>query len=270
MIVAITASAESSRSFEMLEIMPPREDAALVVVVLQRRQALDEDGFWRAAEKGGHARAEATGEDLAASDSPAALADAVLPVGQIASRIAALVEQVDRGPEGDSSTAPSAADAREALATIAAILRSRTGRDSHVYESGTFLRRVQRRIRALLVEEGEDYIEALRASPDEARNLLNDLLIGVTEFFRDKREWEILEREVVPRLFEGKGPRDHVRAWVSGCSTGEEAYSIAILLAEHRARLEDLPPVQVFASDLDGRALAAARTGRRSPSPWAR
>ena len=99
----------------------------------------------------------------------------------------------------------------------------------------------------------EDF-DLLRTAADEPQNLFNDLLIGVTEFFRDKKEWAVLEQEVIPRLFEGK-LREPLRVWVAGCSTGEEVYSLAMLLAEHRATLQEPTAIQIFASDLDGRAL---------------
>src|SRR3712207_6744648 len=130
------------------------------------------------------------------------------------------------------------------------------------YKRGTFLRRIQRRMHVVQVEDLAAYIEILRSQPDEAQLLFNDLLIGVTQFFRDKREFDLLEREVIPKLFERKGRGDQLRVWVIGCSTGEEAYSLAILLREHMASLDEVPQVQIFATDLDGRALASARAGR--------
>ncbi len=106
------------------------------------------------------------------------------------------------------------------------------------------------------------YVDFLRTDKDEAQHLFNDLLIGVTEFFRDKREFEVLENQVIPQIFEDKRRGQQVRIWVLGCATGEEAYSIGILLREHMAKLEAAPQVQIFATDIDGRALAAARVGR--------
>ena len=94
------------------------------------------------------------------------------------------------------------------------------------------------------------------------QNLFNDLLIGVTQFFRDAREFEALEKHVIPKLFEGKTSGDQLRIWTLGCATGEEAYSIAILLREHMERFGTEPHVQIFATDIDGRALATARVGR--------
>ncbi|MGO4833621.1 protein-glutamate O-methyltransferase CheR, partial [Rhizobiaceae sp. 2RAB30] len=148
------------------------------------------------------------------------------------------------------------------LTRIATVLRNQTGHDFHGYKRNTFLRRVQRRIQVTQTGTLDGYLEYLKAVPDEAQGLFNDLLIGVTHFFRDQKEFEFLEREIVPKLFEGKNAGDQLRVWVLGCATGEEAYSIAILLREHMARLDSVPHIQIFATDIDGRALAQARVGR--------
>lgn len=148
------------------------------------------------------------------------------------------------------------------LSRIVAILRNKTGHDFHGYKQNTFLRRVQRRMQVTRSDRIDSYIAFLRDDADEAQNLFNDLLIGVTAFFRDKGEFELLEREVVPKLFEGKTAADQLRVWVLGCATGEEAYSIAMLLREHMASLDVVPQVQIFATDIDGRSLASARVGR--------
>ena len=92
--------------------------------------------------------------------------------------------------------------------------------------------------------------------------LFRDLLIGVTTFFRDAGAFAAVKQVVLPRLFQGKGAGDQVRVWVPGCATGEEAYSIAILLREHMDGLSDLPKVQVFATDIDEPAIGTARAGR--------
>ena len=92
--------------------------------------------------------------------------------------------------------------------------------------------------------------------------LFRDLLIGVTTFFRDAAAFDAVEQVVVPRLFEGKSAGDHVRVWVPGCATGEEAYSLAILLREHMDALSSPPKVQVFATDIDESAIGTARAGR--------
>jgi two-component system CheB/CheR fusion protein len=105
------------------------------------------------------------------------------------------------------------------------------------------------------------YLDYLRATPLEARALLKDLLISVTHFFRDPAAFEALQQQVIPRLFEAKAPGETLRVWVPGCATGEEAYSIAMLLLEHADAVEHRPDIQVFASDPDEDALAFAREG---------
>jgi len=106
------------------------------------------------------------------------------------------------------------------------------------------------------------YYEFLRANVGEAQALLNDLLISVTTFFRDAEVFELLKTTIVPQLFTGKDLNDQIRIWVPGCATGEEAYTIAMLLLEEVSQHELHPPIQVFGSDIDARALATAREGR--------
>src|SRR3977135_4658066 len=96
----------------------------------------------------------------------------------------------------------------------------------------------------------------------EASRLFEYLLIGVTAFFRDKDAFEALAEQVIPPLFEGKAATDQIRVWVPGCATGEEAYSIAILLLEHMAALKARPKFTVFATDIDDPAIAVARSAR--------
>ena len=117
-------------------------------------------------------------------------------------------------------------------------------------------------MKVLQVTELEAYVELLQQEEGEVANLFRDLLIGVTRFFRDEGAFEALANLVVPKLFEGKGASDTLRVWVPGCSTGEEAYSIAILLREHMDTLKVVPRVQVFATDIDEAALAVGRSGR--------
>ena len=146
--------------------------------------------------------------------------------------------------------------------SICEILRARLGHDFSQYKDKTFLRRVQRRMQVVGVSQLTDYVAALEQDQGEAALLFRDLLIGVTTFFRDADAFEAVKRVVVPRLFEGKGANDAVRVWVPGCATGEEAYSLAILLREHMDGLPVVPRVQVFATDIDEPAIATARSGR--------
>jgi two-component system, chemotaxis family, CheB/CheR fusion protein len=191
----------------------------------------------------------------------AAIADFVLPPEEIAEHIQIYARHLRRLEERQGFD-ESLAEASASLTRIADVLRNKTGNDFHGYKQNTFLRRVQRRMQVVQLPDITAYVEFLRNDKDEALHLFNDLLIGVTEFFRDRREFEVLESDVIPSLFEGKGIGQQVRVWVLGCATGEEAYSIAILLREHMARLDSSPQVQIFATDIDGRALAAARVGR--------
>ncbi|RYE35943.1 MAG: protein-glutamate O-methyltransferase CheR, partial [Hyphomicrobiales bacterium] len=105
-------------------------------------------------------------------------------------------------------------------------------------------------------------LERLRQDPQEVNALFRDLLISVTNFFRDADAFEALARMVVPKLFEGRGADEVVRVWVPGCATGEEVFSLAILLREHMDGLSALPRVQLFATDIDDRALSVARAAR--------
>src|SRR5262249_34372141 len=105
------------------------------------------------------------------------------------------------------------------------------------------------------------YVDVLRKQPREVDALFRDLLIGVTHFFRDSKSFEVLAREVMPKILEEKGPEDTVRIWVPGCATGEEAYSIAMVLREQLARRDLSLKVQIFATDIDDQALAVGRNG---------
>lgn len=202
-----------------------------------------------------------TADELAATSSAAAIADFILDAEAIPDHIQAYAKHLRRLDEKNGFDEALAA-AAVALSKIADILRNKTGNDFHGYKQNTFLRRVQRRMQVTQIGDINGYVEFLRTDKDEVHHLFNDLLIGVTEFFRDVREFEVLQHEVMPRICEGKQPSQPLRIWVLGCATGEEAYSIAILAREYIATLDSPPQVQIFATDIDGRALAVARAGR--------
>ena len=145
---------------------------------------------------------------------------------------------------------------------ICTLLRTHLGHDFSGYRSQTFLRRVERRMQVVNATTVQNYIGKLKADPNEITRLFRDLLIRVTSFFRDTDTFKTLAAKVIPRLFEGKMADDTVRVWVSGCATGEEAYSLAILLREHLDSLTVAPKVQLFATDIDEAAIATARLGR--------
>ena len=153
-------------------------------------------------------------------------------------------------------------DAAEHLIEISALLRKAVGHDFSEYKEKTFVRRIQRRMQVLHLDSVKDYVEELRANPKELELLFRDLLIGVTQFFRDPSAFEALQTKIIPNLIAGKGPDDQMRVWAPGCATGEEAYSIAILLMEAAATLPASPKIMIFATDIDDRALELARAGR--------
>jgi two-component system CheB/CheR fusion protein len=142
------------------------------------------------------------------------------------------------------------------------ILHSQVGHDFSGYRDKTFLRRVHRRMQVVDAATLDEYVAQLESDRDEAVLLFRDLLIRVTSFFRDKETFETLEARVIPLLFENKQADSVVRVWVPGCATGEEAYSLAMLLREHMDKMSAVPKVQVFATDIDDAAIATARLGR--------
>lgn len=152
------------------------------------------------------------------------------------------------------------ADHDAGLSELLDFLKARTGRDFTAYKRATILRRIGRRMHLEGLDDLSDYLRLLRTKESEAGALLQDLLISVTNFFRDPPSFEALER-TVPDLFKGKAAGDTVRVWVAGCATGEEAYSIAILLCEHAGTLVDPPQIQVFATDLNEAVVREAREG---------
>jgi two-component system CheB/CheR fusion protein len=203
------------------------------------------------------AQASAEYDGMMRSAVRSGMVDFVLPLGQMPGKLADYFRRL--GAPGPLSEIQQAADQ---LAQVCAILRARTGHDFSGYKDKTVARRVQRRMQVLQVSSVAEFLERLRKEPGEAEALLQDLLIGVTNFFRDPAGFAALEEKVIPQLFAGKGPDDTVRVWVPGCSTGEEAYSIAILLREHMPKGQGAPKLQIFASDIDEPALQMARLGR--------
>ena len=144
-------------------------------------------------------------------------------------------------------------------------MRAQTGRDFSYYKRATILRRIGRRMSVNGIEEMPAYLDFLRTHPGEAGALLKDLLISVTNFFRDRDAFDSLQ-EHLPALFAGKGIGDELRVWVAACATGEEAYSVAMLLSEYARGLDAPPRLQIFATDLDEDAIRAAREGLYPPA----
>ena len=157
---------------------------------------------------------------------------------------------------------------RTAFEKIAILLRSQTGHDFSLYKQTTVYRRIERRMAIHQIEELTAYIRFLQENPQELQVLFKELLIGVTSFFRDLEAWEQMKEQVIPELFSGHAPNQPLRAWVPACSTGEEAYSLAIIFKEVLEQVK--PPanfsLKVFATDLDDDAIGKARQGLYTPN----
>lgn len=141
------------------------------------------------------------------------------------------------------------------------VLQDKTGHDFSSYKKNTVFRRIKRRMVLNALEQFGEYLEFMRNTEEEAANLCQELLIGVTNFFRDPEAFEILRNQVIPSLFAGHKADEPVRIWHACCATGEEAYSVAMLIREHLERENLQVKVQIFASDLDETAIAYARRG---------
>ncbi|CAN5881692.1 hypothetical protein BH24DEI2_BH24DEI2_09940 [soil metagenome] len=153
-------------------------------------------------------------------------------------------------------------DDEDALQQVFSLVYTHTGPDFSPYKPSTVLRRLARRMQLCHTDALPDYVTLLRRDPEELHQLYQDLLISMTNFFRDPEAFGVLERDIVPKLFVDKLPGESVRVWTVGCATGEEAYSLAMLLLEAADTKTPRPPeVQIFASDVSERALEVAREG---------
>jgi two-component system CheB/CheR fusion protein len=152
-------------------------------------------------------------------------------------------------------------DSAEVMSRIFVLLRSRTGHDFSHYKTTTTARRIARRMNVHQIETSREYLRYVQINPQELDLLFRELLIGVTSFFRDSDAFQAVAELALKELLEGKGERHVVRCWVAGCSTGEEAYSIAMLLCENMDAAGRRFPVQVFATDLDPDSVETARAG---------
>ncbi|MDB5940018.1 MAG: signal transduction histidine kinase with CheB and CheR, partial [Polaromonas sp.] len=151
--------------------------------------------------------------------------------------------------------------AEDALRDIMSALRIYSRNDFRQYKRATVLRRIERRLQVNGLPDLPGYRDFLRAHPEEVKLLLQDMLISVTNFFRDTAAFEALERDVLPSLLAHRSPDEAVRVWVAGCATGEEAYSVAILLKEQMELHRCTAELQIFATDIDERAVNFARNG---------
>ena len=235
-----------------------------IAVVLSGTGANGSMGLKRVKERGGctfvQNPREAEFNEMPRNAIATGLADQVLNVADIPAKIVAyknnlgkiqIAEESEKRPQ----------DQQQALREIFTEIRGRTSHDFSNYKRPTLLRRIERRINIHNLPDLSSYVAYLRQNPDETKALLKDLLISVTNFFRDKKAFEIIETEILPMLLKGKTNEQQLRIWVAGCATGEEAYSLGILCAEKISGIIDAPKIQIFATDIDEAAIAQAREG---------
>jgi two-component system CheB/CheR fusion protein len=224
-------------------------------------------------EKGGIAIAKAP-DDAEHNGMPASAiatgkVDIVLPVADIPERLIQLWNNASRieildAPISDANAneTQTPQESEEALRDVMKLLLQRTGHNFKQYKRGTVLRRIERRMQVNRLPTLIAYRSFIASDASEPKALLSDMLIGVTQFFRDRPAFEALEREVLPEIFQqAEKELEPVRGWIAGCSTGEEAYSIAILMQEEAARRRAAAEYTLFATDIDAEALARARAG---------
>ena len=190
------------------------------------------------------------------------LVDFVLAPEEIADQLGRLGLQMAQHPDETPRTAsPSSKGEDEALAKILGMLQRRTGVDFHLYRRGTLHRRILRRMLTHRQDAHTEYLAQLRLDPAELDLLYEELLIGVTRFFRDKDVFTALQATAFPAMMATHRSGAALRVWVPGCASGEEAYSLAMALLEFQDAAADGPPIQIFGTDLSEVAIAKARAG---------
>jgi chemotaxis methyl-accepting protein methylase len=187
------------------------------------------------------------------------LADFVAPVEELPGKIIAYVAHRPLV----KTDLPLEDGARSSLEKIFILLRTKTGHDFSLYKKNTLYRRIERRMGIHQIDKITTYVRYLQENPLELEFLFKELLIGVTNFFRDPSAWDKVKEEVIPALLSDRPVKHVLRAWVPGCSTGEEAYSLAIVFREvlDQLQIAERMTLQIFATDLDREAIDRARQG---------
>jgi two-component system CheB/CheR fusion protein len=237
-----------------------------VCIILSGGGSDGTEGLKLIKEHGGLTMAQAEFDHQAMSGMPLSaaatgLVDHVLPAGEMPAKLMAYAEHL-RAIEPRKTAEGTLADAAEHLSVICSLLRGAVGHDFSHYKDKTLVRRIQRRMQVLQIDTTPAYIERLSKEPVEIDLLFRDLLIGVTGFFRDPAAFEALEAQVIGPLLHRKDAEDTVRVWVPACATGQEVYSLAVLLQEAAQKLDVRPTIQIFATDIDENAVKVARAAR--------
>ena len=187
------------------------------------------------------------------------IVDHILPPGQMPDELLRYVKHAHARPVNPAAVVDT--PFHDPLQKILFLIRSHTGHDFSLYKQNTIVRRIEKRIAIHRIEGMAEYVTYLRSNPQEIDLLFRELLIRVTNFFRDSEAFEIVKEKALPLLFKDLPPGQPVRIWVPACSTGEEAYSLAIIVQEHIGALKKNHNVQIFATDIDKEAVDMARTG---------
>ncbi|CAK0753015.1 two-component system, chemotaxis family, CheB/CheR fusion protein [Gammaproteobacteria bacterium] len=190
----------------------------------------------------------------------AGLADIVAPVAELPGRILACLRHLPILP---IASEPEGVAQKDDLDNVFTLIRAHSGSDFSLYKKSTVLRRIERRMGIHQLVQISDYVVYLRQNSQELTILFKELLIGVTNFFRDPPAWAVLQEQGLPALLAAHPEGRALRAWVAGCSTGEEAYSLAMLFMEVMEKIKPPAPfsLQIFATDLDADAIDKARQG---------
>ncbi|KTS75385.1 chemotaxis protein [Pseudomonas oryzihabitans] len=247
-----------------------------IAIVLSGNGADGSVGLGRIKEQGGvtlaQAPEDAEFDSMPSSAIAAGAVDFVMPVVDMPQKLLELATTIHSLSQGElrqidfEARVPGASNKamQLALRDILTLLRTRTGHNFKQYKTATVLRRVERRMQVNTIPDMPAYACFLHEHPEETPALLKDMLIGVTNFFRDREAFEALERDIIPELFEqvqGLEEDQELRVWSAACSSGEEAYSLAMLLTEQAELRQSAARLQIFATDLDEHALAVARHG---------
>jgi two-component system, chemotaxis family, CheB/CheR fusion protein len=187
--------------------------------------------------------------------------DRILPPGQIATELARIAERIQEPVLRTFEAGAPPPTEEQQFYRILNVMRGASGIDFRLYKPSTIRRRIARRMLLHPVRSMAEYASLVQADPKELQELLEDALIDVTRFFRDSSVFEALKQSIFPNIFQHREPDQQVRIWVPGCSSGEEAYSIAMVLLEYLSGKSFEPPVQIFATDASETNIQKARAG---------
>jgi two-component system, chemotaxis family, CheB/CheR fusion protein len=203
-------------------------------------------------------------DGMPASAVATGLVDYVLPPEKMAEQLLNYIKHAyvrPLKPVGEPEGRPA-----DLLQKIFILIRTQTKHDFSLYKQSTIMRRIERRMVIHQIGSLGDYVAYLRNTPHEIEELFKELLIRVTNFFRDPDAFEVLKNKVLPQVFGNRSPDSPVRIWVPGCSTGEEAYSLAMIFYEYMQNLKEKYKIQMFGTDIDSRAIESARAGMYAES----